>query len=224
MVIGGEDTGYQWDHPILKPQYRGWNGSTADHNYNWHDAIHDAQAAIRADRIRLHRATTISTARTPPAPSPATTARRVAAPSIRRRARREMDRLPQHGQRHRHARASTSNACSSCCADRFERPEPESRSRRGCRQQFVELSDQRRLQCRRAAIGGRCAGQRRRFLRGRRAESGPACSTITDPPALYDSAFVVGATDTTDQLGELFVARAGGRLRRRSGRTRSRPA
>jgi serine protease AprX len=41
-VIGGQDTGYQWDHPALKNQYRGWNGAPADHNYNWHDAIHDS--------------------------------------------------------------------------------------------------------------------------------------------------------------------------------------
>jgi serine protease AprX len=40
VVIGGQDTGYQWDHPALKNQYRGWNGTSADHNYNWHDAIH----------------------------------------------------------------------------------------------------------------------------------------------------------------------------------------
>ena len=40
IVVGGQDTGYQWDHPALRTQYRGWNGSTADHNYNWHDAIH----------------------------------------------------------------------------------------------------------------------------------------------------------------------------------------
>jgi serine protease AprX len=39
IVIGGQDTGYQWDHPALKNQYRGWNGTTANHNYNWHDAI-----------------------------------------------------------------------------------------------------------------------------------------------------------------------------------------
>jgi len=39
-VIGGQDTGYQWDHEALKSQYRGWNGSTAAHAYNWHDAIH----------------------------------------------------------------------------------------------------------------------------------------------------------------------------------------
>jgi serine protease AprX len=39
-VVAGQDTGYQWDHPALKTQYRGWNGSTASHDFNWHDAIH----------------------------------------------------------------------------------------------------------------------------------------------------------------------------------------
>lgn len=42
VVIAGQDTGYQWDHPALKAQYRGWNGSLAQHDYNWHDAVHDA--------------------------------------------------------------------------------------------------------------------------------------------------------------------------------------
>jgi subtilisin family serine protease len=40
VVIGGQDTGYDWDHPALINQYRGWNGTSEDHNYNWHDAIH----------------------------------------------------------------------------------------------------------------------------------------------------------------------------------------
>lgn len=40
IVIGGQDTGYDWDHPALINQYRGWNGAIADHNYNWHDSIH----------------------------------------------------------------------------------------------------------------------------------------------------------------------------------------
>lgn len=46
VVIGGQDTGYQWDHPALINQYRGWNGSSSDHNYNWHDAIHDGSNNI----------------------------------------------------------------------------------------------------------------------------------------------------------------------------------
>lgn len=40
VVIGGQDTGYQWDHPALINQYRGWDGMIANHDYNWHDAIH----------------------------------------------------------------------------------------------------------------------------------------------------------------------------------------
>ena len=41
VVVGGQDTGYHWEHPALKDKYRGWDGEAADHNYNWHDAIHE---------------------------------------------------------------------------------------------------------------------------------------------------------------------------------------
>ena len=40
VVIAGQDTGIRWTHVALKPHYRGWDGTTADHNHNWHDAIH----------------------------------------------------------------------------------------------------------------------------------------------------------------------------------------
>ncbi|HEX4439369.1 MAG TPA: S8 family serine peptidase [Thermoanaerobaculia bacterium] len=49
IVVAGEDTGYQWDHPALKNHYRGWNGSTADHNYSWHDSIHSGGGTCGAD-------------------------------------------------------------------------------------------------------------------------------------------------------------------------------
>lgn len=39
IVIGGQDTGYDWQHPALRAAYRGWNGSSASHDHNWHDAI-----------------------------------------------------------------------------------------------------------------------------------------------------------------------------------------
>jgi subtilisin family serine protease len=42
ITVGGADTGERWTHNALKPQYRGWDGVAADHNYNWHDAIHDS--------------------------------------------------------------------------------------------------------------------------------------------------------------------------------------
>lgn len=42
-VIGGQDTGYDWDHPALVSQYRGFNGvdTPVTHAYNWHDSIRE---------------------------------------------------------------------------------------------------------------------------------------------------------------------------------------
>lgn len=43
IVVGNADTGMAWDHPALKPHYRGWDGTAVSHDYNWHDALHDAR-------------------------------------------------------------------------------------------------------------------------------------------------------------------------------------
>ena len=40
IVVGGQDTGVLWNHDALKAHYRGWNGASAEHDFNWHDAIH----------------------------------------------------------------------------------------------------------------------------------------------------------------------------------------
>ncbi|HEY7113086.1 MAG TPA: S8 family serine peptidase [Thermoanaerobaculia bacterium] len=44
IVVGDADTGQLWDHPALKPRYRGWDGAASHHDHNWHDAVHDAGA------------------------------------------------------------------------------------------------------------------------------------------------------------------------------------
>ena len=49
VVVAGQDTGYDWDHPALIDKYRGWNGANADHNYAWHDAIHSGGGVCGAD-------------------------------------------------------------------------------------------------------------------------------------------------------------------------------
>jgi serine protease AprX len=51
IVIGSGDTGIQWDHPALKPHYRGWNGAAADHNFNWHDSIHTGGGSCGHDAV-----------------------------------------------------------------------------------------------------------------------------------------------------------------------------
>jgi serine protease AprX len=49
IVVAGGDTGYEWEHPALINQYRGYNGVTATHDYNWHDAIHSGGGICGAD-------------------------------------------------------------------------------------------------------------------------------------------------------------------------------
>jgi serine protease AprX len=39
-VYAVADTGVYWEHAALRNQYRGWNGVSASHAYNWWDAIH----------------------------------------------------------------------------------------------------------------------------------------------------------------------------------------
>jgi subtilisin family serine protease len=51
IVIGNQDTGMRWTHNALKPKYRGWNGSVANHNYNWHDAIHSGGGVCGANSL-----------------------------------------------------------------------------------------------------------------------------------------------------------------------------
>ena len=42
IVVASADTGVRWTHNALKPHYRGWDGANANHNFNWHDSIHDS--------------------------------------------------------------------------------------------------------------------------------------------------------------------------------------
>jgi hypothetical protein len=47
VVVGVADTGFTWDHPALKPHYRGFDGVSVSHDYNWHDAVHGAGSENR---------------------------------------------------------------------------------------------------------------------------------------------------------------------------------
>lgn len=42
IVVADADTGFAWEHPALEPHYRGFDGLGVSHEYNWHDAVHDA--------------------------------------------------------------------------------------------------------------------------------------------------------------------------------------
>jgi subtilisin family serine protease len=59
IVVAGQDTGYDWTHPVLKSHYRGWNGTAADHDYNWHDAWDDTAVAFDDDSHGTHTMGTV---------------------------------------------------------------------------------------------------------------------------------------------------------------------
>ncbi len=41
VIVGGQDTGYDWDVKPLIKKYKGYkDSSTVNHNFNWHDAVH----------------------------------------------------------------------------------------------------------------------------------------------------------------------------------------
>jgi serine protease AprX len=60
IVIANGDTGVEWEHPSLKPKYRGWNAQaeTVSHDYHWLDAWRaEDQAAPGAEQSRCVNAT-----------------------------------------------------------------------------------------------------------------------------------------------------------------------
>jgi len=202
-VIGGEDTGYQWDHPALKPQYRGWNGATADHNHNWHDAIHDATGTLVCandspapcddDSHGTHTAGTFAGddhAGTEPG----------VAPGARWIGCRNMDRGTGTPARYIECMqwmlAPTDLAGNNANPDlapdvisnSWSCPEAAPPTGEGCTPADVLET----------AVANLVAGG---ILYVAAAQnSGPNCATIFDPPAIYPEAFVIGATDASDAL------------------------
>jgi subtilisin family serine protease len=51
IVVAGADTGYDWTHPAIRGKYRGTVGNTANHNFNWHDAVHFGGGVCGPDSI-----------------------------------------------------------------------------------------------------------------------------------------------------------------------------
>jgi subtilisin family serine protease len=46
VVVGGQDTGIDWDHPALRGSYRGSNADgTVAHDYNWYDSVRSGSSS-----------------------------------------------------------------------------------------------------------------------------------------------------------------------------------
>lgn len=192
-VVGNADTGIQWNHPALQSRYRGWNGASADHNYSWWDAIHsDIDGNGNPCGFNLaapcddngHGTHTTGTA----VGSDSATNQIGVAPGAKWIGCRNMDAGV--------GRPSTYIEClqfflaptdlSGNNPDPSKRPDAVGNSY-GC--PTSELCTANSLLT--AMNNLRAAGV---FMAVSAGNSGSGCSTVTDPPAIYDSAITVGAT------------------------------
>jgi uncharacterized repeat protein (TIGR01451 family) len=197
-VIAGQDTGYQWDHPALINQYRGWDGSSADHNYNWHDAIHHGSGDCGADSpepcdVFGHGTHTMGTM----VGDDGGSNQIGMAPGAKWIGCRNMD----------NGGAGTPASYTECF-DWFLAPYPiggdpsqgdptkapdvisnswTCTSGEGCSYDTLYT----------IVNNVRAAGI---VVVAAASNSGPSCSTIVDPPAIYDASFTVGATNSSDVI------------------------
>jgi len=191
VVVGGADTGVQWDHPALINHYRGWNGAVASHDYNWHDAIHSSAGPCGANSPfpcddHNHGTHTIGTV----CGADAGNINQIGvAPGAKFIACRNMD-----GGNGTPARYIE---CMEWClapypvggttaqGDPAKAPDVTTNSW-GC--PASEGCGPATLQA--AVEAQRAAGIMFVAAAG---NSGPSCSTVSDPPAIYDAAYTVGA-------------------------------
>ncbi len=201
-VYANADTGVQWTHPALQPHYRGWNGVSADHNYNWWDAVHyDISGGGNPCGFSI--------------PAPCDDYNGVwhgthtmgigigddgsgnqigMAPGAKWIACRNMDQTV--------GRPSTYIECMEFFIAPWDlngnNPDP-SRRPDAVGNSYTcpasELCSADSLQI--ATDNLRAAGV---FMSVSAGNEGPSCSTISEPPSFYDSGIAVGATDSNDNI------------------------
>ncbi|NDD63706.1 MAG: peptidase S8 [Acidobacteria bacterium] len=194
IVVGGQDTGVKWDHPALKARYRGWDGTKVVHDYNWHDSVHsrggvcgaDSQVPCDDDNHGTHTLGTVL--------GTDGGANQIGvAPGAQFIACRNMDQgngtpatylecfeffLAPYPVRGTPAQGDPSKA-PDLTTNSWSCPPSE-----GCSQDTL-----------RAAVEAqRAAGIMTIVAAG---NSGPGCSTITDPPGHFDASYTVGAISST---------------------------
>ena len=190
IVVASADTGVEWTHPALQSKYRGWNGTSASHDFNWFDAIQDLAEPLDDNNHGTHTTGTM-------VGDDGAGNQIGVAPGAKWIACRNMD--------HGNGQPSTYIACNQFFlapyphggspetdGDPSKAPDIVNNSwscppSEGCDAESL-LDSFKALQA--AGILAVAAAQ----------NSGPSCSTVSDPPAIYGETFVAGAVDSTNQL------------------------
>ncbi len=189
LVVAGADTGVQWDHPALKNHYRGWDGQNSSFDYNWHDAVQNSQTPIDPHG---HGTFTVSEM----VGDDGVGNQIGVAPGAKWIACRNMD--------------SGGNGTPAWYTDCFQyliAPYPYNQPDKAdptkapdsINNSWVcpasEGCSYNTLQAIVDAV--RAAGIFPAMAAG---NSGPSCSSVSDPPAIYQSSISVGATDSSDNI------------------------
>ncbi|MCE7960641.1 MAG: hypothetical protein DYH06_22290, partial [Acidobacteria bacterium ACB2] len=201
VVVGGADTGIRWTHQALLPRYRGSGIGLPKHDYNWHDSIHSgggvcgANSPVPCDDDG-HGSHTIGTA----VGWDGGTNQVGVAPGAKWIGCRNMDQG--------YGTPATYLECfefflapypvggTPAQGDPSRAPDVTTNSwgcppSEGCNTGNFETMRQ-------AVAAQRAAGILTEASAG---NSGSGCSTVSDPPAIFDEAFVVGALSTgTDTI------------------------
>jgi len=190
IVIASADTGVEWTHPAIKGKYRGWNGTIANHDFNWFDAIADLAAPIDDYGHGTHTTGTM-------VGDDGAGNQIGVAPGARWMACRNMNQG--NGQ------PSTYIACNQYFLAPYPHGgDPELDGDPSKAPDIVNNSwacppsegcDPYVLQASFAAL--KAAGILAVASAG---NSGPACTSVSDPPAILEETFVVGATDSSNLL------------------------
>ncbi|HVQ35196.1 MAG TPA: S8 family serine peptidase [Candidatus Bathyarchaeia archaeon] len=190
IVVASADTGVEWTHAAIKPAYRGWNGTAADHDYNWFDPIDGLTAPIDDSGHGTHTTGTM-------VGDDGAGNQVGVAPKAKWIGCRNMD--------HGNGTPSTYIACNQFFlapfpiggdaehdGDPSKAPDVVNNSW-GCPPS--EGCDAGALQESFAAL--RAAGILAVVSAG---NAGPNCSTVNDPPSIYEESFVVGASDSSNRI------------------------
>jgi serine protease AprX len=193
LVVAGADTGVQWDHPALKLHYRGWKGGKVNHNYNWHDATPDHSKSP----IDPYGHGTFTVSETVGDDGHGNQVG--VAPRAKWIACRNMD-----------ANGTGSPARYTECFEFLIAPYPIGGNPRQGKPELAPDSINNSWEC--PSSEGCSVETLRKVVNAVRAagifpamaaeNSGPNCSTVDNPPAIYSSAVSVGATDSSNNIAD----------------------
>lgn len=196
MVIGDLDTGIRWTHNALRPKYRGWNGVTANHNFNWWDSIHSGGGSCGPNTVAPCDDNGHGTHTTGSTVGDDGAGNQIGvAPGAKWIGCRNMNQgngtPATYTECFQFAIAPTDLAGNN--ADPTLRPHVVSNSW-GCP---VSEGCTTRAELETIVNNVQAAGI---FVVVSAGNSGPGCSTVSDPPALYNASFTVGSIDINNSL------------------------